>query len=263
MKNSSAALVAIAAFAGCGSPSQNAGSGQETQLKLLVSDTPIVLQAGQSLALQLLVIGTGSDQVSISSPDLPPFATLHGTLLTLSPGRQYEGDYELTLIAEAGERTATAALHVNVTRYNTPPEFEGRMLLSDANGLADSFCAVVGNCTLHGVASIFLHVKDADGDIVTAELEVVPAGQAFSGKPTHGVTAPVGVDHNDGSCYSAYDAFHACIQISLPDLVTGHEYVFAVRMRDALGATATQAGSVPTADGWYSDRRGYRFLLAP
>jgi len=253
-------LIAMLAFAGCGSSSHDAGSTQKTRFKLVVSDTPIVLQAGHSLALQLLVVGAGSDEATISSPDLPQFATLQGGLLTLSPGREYEGDYDLTLVAEAAASTASAVLHVTVTRHNTPPAIEGGTFMGDASGLADSFCASFGTCTLHGVASIYVNVKDAEGDLVTVDVEVVQSGQAFSGIPTHSVTAPVGVDHADGSCGSAYDAFHACIQVPLRDLATGRGYAFAIRLRDALGATATYACPYPTLNEWLRSP-GFRFIL--
>ena len=114
-----AAAVGTLILAGCG-PSGHQPA-QEAQLQLVVSDTPITLQAGQTLALQLLVIGAGSEQATISSPDLPPFAVLQGSLLTLSPSRQYEGDYTLTLVATTQSSNASASLHVTVQRPETAP----------------------------------------------------------------------------------------------------------------------------------------------
>jgi len=92
-------------------------------------------------------------------------------------------------------------------------------------------------------------VGDSDGDDVTIEVEAVRAGQAFSGFPTHSVTAPVGVDRAD-HCGSAYDRFHACIEVKLTGLAAGQRYSLAARVRDAFGAAAVWLGYNETDGGW-------------
>jgi hypothetical protein len=258
--------IAIVMLSSCGSPVQRPERAQETTLQLVVAEDPLVVQTSTTLTVRLLVIGEGADEAKISSPDLPPFATLHGSMLTLSPGREYQGDYALTLVAAAGSNSTSARLQVSVIRFNTAPTL-GYNLLGDSNGIylrmnmTDPSCNTV-KCTLHGTPSVSIMLADADRDSVTVEVEVVPAGQPFSGYPTHRVTAPVGVDAAE-RCQSAGDPFHACIEVKLTGLADGQSYVYAMRVRDALGAIGLweRFGSRQPTDGWLANPDP--FLLEP
>src|SRR5437867_2785571 len=181
-----AAAVGTLILAGCG-PSGHQPA-QEAQLQLVVSDTPITLQAGQTLALQLLVIGAGSEQATISSPDLPPFAVLQGSLLTLSPSRQYEGDYTLTLVATTQSSNASASLHVTVQRPETAPRLWFFSISGTSGDNLGGFCLDFSNCILYGTPIISLSAADDEGDPVTWDVELVPSDQPLSGSPTQTVT---------------------------------------------------------------------------
>jgi hypothetical protein len=58
---------------------------------------------------QLLVVGAGDDTV-VWNADLPRFATLAGSLLTVSSARSDAGSYDLTLRASAGTQSATGVV---------------------------------------------------------------------------------------------------------------------------------------------------------
>src|SRR5438132_1028786 len=105
--------IAMVVLCGCGSPVERSDA-QATKLQLLVTKDPLVVETDHTLMLQVLVIGEGADEATISSPDLPAFAKLQGAILTLSPSREYQGDYTLTLVATAGPSTSSARLHVSV-----------------------------------------------------------------------------------------------------------------------------------------------------
>jgi hypothetical protein len=239
--------VALLALCSCGSPLEQ--QTQDTKLQLVVSKDPLLVETDHTFVLQLLVIGEGADEATISAPDLPPFATLRGSILTLSPGREYQGDYTLTLVATAGAKTSSAKLQVSVIRFNSAPVVNG-IAQFDSTGFVD----VLTNpscfprpCRLHGTPVLGVYVVDAEGDSVTVEMEVVPVGQALSGVPTHRATAPVGTDR--GPCLDAHP-FHACIEVELTGLATGQQYVYATRVRDSLGATGPWSAATPPEYGF-------------
>jgi hypothetical protein len=224
-------------------PAERGDLAQGKNLQLVVTKDPIVLETDHTTVLELLVIGEGADEATISSPDLPPFATLKGSILTLSPTRAFQGDYSLTLVATAGTSTSSAKLQVTVIRFNSAPTLNGYTLF-DSTGWIDTVYHP-WPVTFYGTPVFGMHVADAEGDIVTAEMEVIPAGQVFSAVPTHAATAPVGTD--TGVCVENYDAFHACIELELTGLTIGQRYMFAIRVRDSFGASTVWYGHQPTA----------------
>lgn len=258
MKRPLVMAVATLVLCGCDNAGDQSGGAEEGRLRMVVADSPIILEAGESIVLQLLVIGAGATEAEISSPGLPPFAVLHGSRLRLSPGRSYEGDYSLTFIAKAGSSTASAVLQVTVTRRNTAPSLIGNSpMLGNDRGIYGSLdmlpTLLWPRREVPGTAAIDVVLGDAEGDAVTVDAEIVLKGQPFSGVPTHSVTAPVGVDSDPTQhCHAAYDAFHACIQLPFPRLAVGQTYSFALRIRDQLGATATFPGSDKLGDGWWT-----------
>src|SRR3954470_11932018 len=268
MKGFTAGLTAIAAaVAACGG-SSNPGTNTDRQpLQLVIDEKPMGLTTGESIVIQLLVIGQDASDATISSPDLPPFATLAGSRLTLAPGRAFQGDYSLTLIAKAGSSSASATLHVTVVRDNSAPVV-GAAGFTWGDNTANLYPMYCIPHELHGTASLYAFVGDADGDSVTWDAEVVPEGQPFSGRPTHSLTAPVGVDHAE-RCGGAYDRFHACFQLRFDGLAPG-SYSVAMRVRDALGAPATRLpGGLgrpeqqENGDGWWTSPNCYAFTLVP
>jgi hypothetical protein len=59
--------------------------------------------------------------VTITSPNLPGFATISGETLELSPVYEDAGDYTIDLVAHSGGATATGQLLLHITRMNTGP----------------------------------------------------------------------------------------------------------------------------------------------
>lgn len=224
---------------------------QETQLQLLVSDMPITMQAGQTLALQLLVIGAGSEQATISSPDLPPFATLQGSRLTLSPSRQYEGDYTLTLVASTQSSTASASLRLTVQRPETAPRPQVFFLSATNGDNLGGFCLDLPTCVLYGTPIFYLSAVDDEGDPVTWDIELVSSEQPFSGSPTQTLTQPV-----------TRPPYPPEVQMPFSGLTVGQSYSFAVRCRDGLGAACSwSSGRSSGQDGWL--RGTYGFVQGP
>jgi hypothetical protein len=228
-----------------------------------MDEKPITLETGKSIVLQLLVIGQRSGEAVISSPDLPAFATLDGSRLTLAPARSFVGDYAITLVAKSGSDTTSATLHVAVRRENTPPSarFWG---WADSNGAQSMYCRPTG--PLQGTPSIFAWVRDEEGDTVTWEVEVVKKGEPFTGKATYSLTGPVGVDHSDPShCSGATPGLESCFELPFDGLGDGETYSFAMRMRDQFGAVTSfqYAGGGPEiGDGWWT-AYCWEFTTAP
>jgi len=270
MKAFSVAAIAIVAGA-CGG-SSDPSRADRGALQFVMDARPVVLTTGESVVIQLLVIGQHASEAAISSADLPPFATLDGSRLTLAPTRAFQGDYSMTLVAESGSSNASATLHVSVQRDNTPPFLMlGGFSWADANGGPyDSS----GPCTpeLHGTAAVHAFLGDAEGDSVTWEAEVVPKGQPFSGKPTQSVSAAVGIV---ADCSAAHDPYHSCkggryfyrdFELPLEGLAIGTTYSVAIRLRDQLGAVATSMPAMSVTDignGWWTGGCGLEFTLVP
>ena len=264
-------VLVILAVVGCGSGSgAGADRTQPASLELVTPGTPIEMQGGQTREIQLLVIGATGEQVTFSA-QLPPFAKLVGSLLTLSPGRADAGDHQLTVTATAGAQSTSAELHVIVSAPNTPPRWRPiTTMLGNNDGVYSNrpcspACGICpgDTCVLGSPVSLFATVCDADLDPVTVDVEVVSLGSQFAKTPTHSLTAPVGKLQ---SLYCSYlDPACACFQIQFPDLRFGASYEFAVRITDAQGAVASfpyaSDGLVPS-DGWVH-LSNWRFKTAP
>lgn len=207
-------LLVLIALAACTEPN----TATDT-LALQLADTPLQLTAPTSVLLQIVVVGADGNAVSVSSPDLPPFASLQGTLLTLAPGYEDVGSYAIELDATTSQATATGVLSVQVTRSNTGPYFLMPMFVN--NG-------VDGNPVPHLLGA----VCDKEGDNFTYEVEIVSVDQALANVATYtklidfSVTPPVPYV-TDASC--AEPTF------DLGSLPTG-QYHGAVHAYDVLGA---------------------------
>ena len=91
MKSRSLGMLLAVTLAGCGPRQQTSMPGsQQDRLAVVVADKPLQVQAGENLLVQVVAVGRDSGSAVISSPDLPPFATLDGSLLTIAPDRSFQ-----------------------------------------------------------------------------------------------------------------------------------------------------------------------------
>lgn len=241
MRSMAVGVLCALAASGCGS---DAGP-EADRLRVVVADTPVEMLAGSTMLVQVLVLGPGAAEAVLSSPDLPAFATLAGSVLTLAPTRAFEGDHLITLVATAGASTVSAVLHVHVTRPNAPPQLVFVQMGDD--DLTRSWNVCPGpRCTIGGLASAIAVVSDDDGDDVTVEVELAPADEPFAGVPTHSATVPS----------------NASARVPLPGLAPGSAYRFVMRLRDALGASGVYPGWGSDSD-WAGLPYGYPFVQGP
>ncbi|MFL5311580.1 MAG: hypothetical protein ACJ79H_14110 [Myxococcales bacterium] len=255
-------LVVLVAAVGCGSGN---GRTYRAGLELVAPDTPIEMQGGQTREIQLMVVGTQSEQATFSA-DLPPFAKLTGSLLTLSPKRADEGQYELTVTALAGDESARAKMQVVVRSPNTAPSWDpfgaGGILLGDDAGIYGPGPMMGGcpgaSCELHGVPAIYASVCDSEDDVVTVDVEIVPLGRPFTKTASHSRTGQAGVSNSGPRCATG-DAHCSCFEIPATGLAPGAAYAFAVRVSDARGAVATRPDA---PDGWVG-QPFFQFKTAP
>src|SRR5438874_4490925 len=194
-------LVILVVATGCGRESTRVPA---SRLELVVPDTAIDMQGGQTREIQLLVVGHKAEQAMFSA-ELPPFARLVGSLLTLSPTRADAGQYGLTVTATVGNESASATMQVVVRSPNTPPSwrmnpFGGGIGLGDDLGIYGSPPSMGGcpgpSCKLKGLPSIYASpVCDSEDDLVTVDVEIVPLGQPFTKTPTHSRTGQAGLPY--------------------------------------------------------------------
>jgi hypothetical protein len=248
-------LLVIVVAVGCGS---GAAHRQPASLELVAPGAPIEMQGGETREIQLLVIGIDADQASFSA-DLPPFAKLVGSVLTLFPSRVDAGDYAFTITAAAGDSSSQATIHVIVTSPNTAPTWQPWDIeLGDDLGIYNTSCppgfrcevCPSASCELEDSPSVYLSaVCDAEDDMVTVDVEVVRVGQQFTKTATNSYTGQVGRDQaQSGRCLNGI-AHCSCFQILLTGLAPATSYEFAVRVSDARGLVATFPDA---ADGWVS-----------
>jgi hypothetical protein len=253
-------LALLIAAVGCGS---GTARWQSASLELVMPATPIEIAGGHTREIQILVIGAPAEEVTLSA-ELPSFATLVGSLLTLAPQRADAGNYQLTITATAGAQSTSSELYVTVSAPNSPPSWSSRdvMLGSGDDGVFSNPPGPGGtlppmicpshNCVLANPISVFVaRICDADGDSVTVDVEVILLGAGFTKTPTHTVSGQVGRPQT-AYCQDG-DPNCSCFQLPLGDLAPDTSYEFAVRIMDEHGALASfrQAydGTMP-GDGW-------------
>src|SRR6266446_9269861 len=149
------------------------GADEQLELQIAVpahftvngDPTSIYMQAGDKLVVALVAIGAKQKAVVFSGDALPPFATLDGQLLTLSPTRSQAGDYSLKLSATAGSEKITTTLRLSVGRYNSPPEWNGFLDMGDEqNGARIYTCPSSLICTIGRNPWIHMYACDPEGD---------------------------------------------------------------------------------------------------
>lgn len=246
-----ASLALLSAIAGCGT---STSESETFRLEVDDGDSAIEMQAGETRSIQIVVIGA-SEPVTITA-DLPPFAALTGTLLTISPARTDAGAYSLAITATAGSLSHTVILNVTVHLQNTPPRagFIGTWaLLADDDGLRRFETCPGPYCTLLEGSSLLSVVCDDELDEVTVALEVIPQGDTFSGQPTHsgsgrGIAGTAAKCEGNGSSFG-----EGCTCVKIPlGLEPDRTYVFAMKVTDELGAVASPSGhAFYYPEGWF------------
>lgn len=245
-----ALFVAAALGSGCGE--------SKFQLQLASQDisrapngaSRLEMQAGNALAVQMVVVGAGSGPVTFTADGLPGFAVQKGSLLTLSPRRADAGEYSFTLTATSQGLSSSVPVDLVVTRSNNPPRWllvNWTGIFSDDKGYrGEGACPGAATCTAYGEPHIQVGTAvDDDGDALRAEVEVVPHGQSFTGTPTF--SSPIGSDGN--------------VTVTFAGLAAGTTYDFAVRLSDEFGAIAKPAFA--SQDGWVTSNQSWGFEQGP
>jgi len=217
-------LLVFLAMIDCGGTAAQK-SAPNTTLHMELDADHVEVQAGQTLLVQLVVVGASNRPVSIASRDLPAFATIQDHILRLAPQRADSGDYRITLTATAGADSATATLLVSVLRANTAPRVVGFVLNGEL--VPQSF-------VYESPVELDFYVCDDEGDSMRLDLEIVESGAPFTGTPTHSVSVA-------GPCNHAI--------VSVTNAAPGRAYTFRRRLVDALGAWSCPPPLFSSLDG--------------
>jgi hypothetical protein len=221
MRTAVAVALTSIALAGCGSGASDPGA---ERLALLVAPEPIAIKAPTTVLVQIVVLGANGEAVSVEAQGLPGFASLSGSVVTLSPALADAGDYAILLTATAGRRQDSATLRLHVTRDNTAPMWAPVPMMQDASRSIRDFDGV----TIAGTPYLDVEVCDRDGDAMTLHAEFVPAGAPFTGVATHTFAAIPSQWLSDRGC--------AFVFAPISDLPVPGTYDFRLLVVDALGA---------------------------
>jgi hypothetical protein len=214
----------------------------------------IEMQTEQTRVVQFVLVGNVPPNVVFAGINLPSFATMAGSLMTLAPGRGDAGTFVISVSASDGKQTDVTSLRVIVTRGNAAPRWSdelGSYIFGDDHGAHFAALCPGVHCTAVGTAKLLGMFCDADDDEVKVEVEVVPLGTPFSGQATHSAIAPRGTTR---SCTGQQTV------VPLTGLSPEQSYEFAVRVSDEFGAVANLGDS--QRDGWIH-WQGYRFDQGP
>jgi hypothetical protein len=226
------AAVLLSCVAGCGGTSEEVtppDAPQTEAFSILVGEEPIALEAPTTILVQIVVIGARDQPVSLSSPHLPAFVELSGSVLRLSPGYGDAGEHAIPLKATAGDKTTSATLRLHITRKNTPPMWlpSPRLWVDHEWKYLFEFPTVTGTPLLQAF------VCDKEGDDITLEAEVVPKGQPSP----HAVTYVRTVSFKEVPPLPYYpNESCAEFQFQLTGLSPSVTYRVALRTHDSLGA---------------------------
>ncbi len=260
-------VLMLASAVGCAS-GRNEQDSQRLQLVLPADSLNMV--GGETRELAILVLGANADQATISG-ELPAFAKIAGSILTVSPARTDAGVYSLMLTATTGTDSVSLVLDVVVAAPNTPPTWDvGGIAMGDDVGVygtepctpwlstacqacPDSWCGLVGT------PWVYVESCDNDGDAVTVDLDVVALGQSFTGTPAYSRTGQVGQSQDPSGRCGTSRANCSCFGVAVSGLSPGSSYHFAVRVTDAMGAVAIFSDA---PNGW-ATRPFYTFSTRP
>jgi len=226
MRSAQALAVLIAGgctgAAGCG---DNIAASEQVGFQLVVGTKPLALEAPTKVLVELLVVGATGPTVTVSSPNLPAFATLSGVTLTLDVQYKDVGDYAIELDASDGVNATTDTLNLQVTRTNTGPYWLPSPYWISGTG---------GN-----PPQLRAPACDKEGDNFTIEVVVgpttmptLPTTPQFTTFVDFTITPPL-----------SYEPGMSCVDrfVDLPGLPSGQDYYGAIRAYDVLGAPS---------DGW-------------
>lgn len=220
------------------------------RLALQVPGEAVELMAGDSLLVQLLVVGDAAGTATIAAAQLPPFATLDGSRVRLAPSRAVApGTYQVALTASAGGETATAAFDVEISRFNVNPEMtfqwwsdgdEDKYTCRIHTPLIGDRLYTAADCRFDGDPKVQFDFKDSDRDPVEVEFEFAANG-VFTGVATHRLTLPAspGNDYVSGS-------------LVITGLQNGTTYRVAMRACDVAGGCwqILRPERASLGDGW-------------
>ena len=236
-------VVAMVATAlACGGKSSTAPALQ-TQGFTLVLPERISVRRSETAVIVLVAIGA-SGQISYQVQGLPPFPSVDGNTIRVTPGpTDPSGDTTVTVTATDGEQadsgsfilTVDGATGIGVDPTNRPPGFADIMELK---GTLDSSypttAQMIGGSSLirvRGDAFLWCGFRDLDGDKVQMLAEVRPLGEALTGSPNY--QSELAANPGNNHSFIAPDGL---ITLDLPGVEVGKHYQVSVWMRDIHGA---------------------------
>ncbi|MBX7100866.1 MAG: hypothetical protein K1X89_24340 [Myxococcaceae bacterium] len=227
MRACTSSLVLTVLLAACGS--LRAPSSSSSALALSLGD-PVTVEAGQTLLVQVVVLGANGRDVSLAGQSLPSFASVSGHQLRLAPDRGVApGEYPVSLTATAGAETVTSTLAVTVTRANTPPTLGEITFFEDGHPKCSCFYGDFGTdaCRFASQPEVECTANDAENDGIRFEFELRDAGSPLLGVATHSIRDP-------------YDARSGVRKrLPLDGLAAGGTYTLAIRVCDDFGGCVT------------------------
>lgn len=203
--------------------------------------TTIDMQPGETRSIAFMLVGSPTGGVTFSANGLPTFATLKGPLLLLNPTPSDQGEFRVTVTANTASESANISLRIVVHRQPLPPRWadvsQGAYFLSDDKGPHIRGICPGPYCTTVGTPKLSAQLCDDSGAAINFEVEVVPRGQAFTGRATHSNFLPRSSTANCGT-----------VTVALAGLLAEQSYAFRLRISDEFGVVA----AFPPADagGW-------------
>jgi hypothetical protein len=222
MRGTTAVTAAFAVLAACGG-----GASRDTtanRLELRLPSDVVELPYNESVAVQFIVLGAGSDPITISHSNLPHFATMDGSTIRVSPNDIYDaGEYLVTIVAQAGARSTSGQFTIRVLA-NTAPTIV-RWDFSDGG-------AMLFGPIFH--PTVYVLACDAEGDHVDLQIEARPLGESFTGMPTqvaglqYVASSPSGTEWHPGGGHPT-----PCQEGTIAvEVEPGREYRLQVRVAD-------------------------------
>ena len=231
MKRSACVLLAVCA---CG--------GSATRLQLAVEGAdksgsgdgiPITMQTRESKSFALLAVGAKSSKLTFTSKNLPAFATLQQSILTLSPGATDGGTYHFSISVNNDGNSASSEFALTVVHPADPPVWSQDLLPFLNDDIGQRYFACPGStCTVIGTPVVTVEGCTTNGDDLLVDVEVVPHGQQMTGQPTF-------TQQFSSPACSIGSMFPASPQtVPLPGLTPGERYDFSLRVSNTAGVAA-------------------------
>jgi hypothetical protein len=206
------------------------------------------MMTGETQTFLLLAVGAEGRPAQFGSEALPGFATLGESELTFAPRSTDAGTYFFTLTAVAGRERASTHFELVVQQAETTAPLwtiTGYPLLSDNTQTRAHGCPSATTCTIFHDPIVFVQACDPQGTFII-DGEVVPHGQAFTGRPSNSFTSSA----HPCAPGPPHDTEYG---LSFEGLLPGRVYDFALRVSNPAGIAAVpdQFGQGTTLDqGW-------------